>query len=159
MRTLALCCPESEACPKYPTPLGTFCSSRRVRSPEMFELRESPSGWDSETNSVKAGMDRVTLFAGATLALQELSTQERFSETQVAVASATSRKASALECLRLFEVLLFKVAELWEYVVHLNRRGGTPDVCTCMKAGAANLLFFIRMLCPLLVEFASPNAS
>lgn len=83
----------------------------------MYELHKPPSGWDSATNSVIAGRDRVTLFAGATLALQELSTLERFAETQVAVASATTKMAWALECLRLLEVCV-EISVRWFNVSH-----------------------------------------
>lgn len=70
----------------------------------MFELQQSPTRLDEATNSVVAGTDRVKLFKGAEQALLELSTQERFSDTRVAVASSTSRKESAMACLRLFQV-------------------------------------------------------
>lgn len=70
----------------------------------MFELRQAPTMLDAATNSVVAGNDRVKLFPGAELALRELNTQEVFSDTQVAVASSTSRSEWALACLRLFEV-------------------------------------------------------
>ncbi|CAM9245912.1 unnamed protein product [Choristocarpus tenellus] len=73
-------------------------------SPEMFELRGEPSGWNETRNEVIAGRDRVTLFPGAVVALRDLHTQERFANTKVAVASATSHKSRALECLRLLEV-------------------------------------------------------
>lgn len=70
----------------------------------MYELRQSPSRWDAEGKAAVAGIDRVRLFPGAELALQELATQERFSDTQVAVASATTDKKYALKCLQLIEV-------------------------------------------------------
>lgn len=70
----------------------------------MFELSRSPTSLDSSNNTVVAGRDRVKLFKGAELALLELSTQERFSDTQVAVASSTTKREWALECLRLFQV-------------------------------------------------------
>lgn len=53
-----------------------------------------------------AGSDRLKLFEGALLALRELSTQERFSGTQVAVASSTTEGEWALECLRLLQVCM-----------------------------------------------------
>ena len=59
---------------------------------------------DEAANTVVAGSDRLTLFEGAELALRELHTQERFSGTQVAVASSTSRTEWALKCLRLLQV-------------------------------------------------------
>ena len=70
----------------------------------MFELRQAPTRFDAATGSVVAGRDRVRLFAGALSALQELTTQERFSGTQIAVASSTTQKQWALDCLSLFEV-------------------------------------------------------
>lgn len=70
----------------------------------MFELSEAPSSLDTETNTVIAGNDRVRLFPGAHLALKELSTDERFSDTRVAVASSTSRVEWASTCLSLLEV-------------------------------------------------------
>lgn len=79
-------------------------ASLSTREPEMFELQQSPTRLDEATNSVVAGTDRVKLFKGAQQALLELSTQERFSDTRVAVASSTSRKESAMACLRLFQV-------------------------------------------------------
>lgn len=79
-------------------------ASLSTREPEMFELQQSPTRLDEATNSVVAGTDRVKLFKGAEQALLELSTQERFSDTRVAVASSTSRKESAMACLRLFQV-------------------------------------------------------
>lgn len=84
-----------------------FINTAASRSPELFELPQAPTGWDSATNSVKAGRDRLTLFPGAKLAFQELSSQEKFSNTEVAVASATTRKSWALECLRLLEVSFY----------------------------------------------------
>lgn len=73
----------------------------------MFELLKAPSGWDPETNSVIAGKDRVTLFAGAILALRELSSQDKFSETNIAVASSTSKRDWATDCLQLLEVRFY----------------------------------------------------
>ncbi|CAM9687099.1 unnamed protein product, partial [Hapterophycus canaliculatus] len=72
--------------------------------PELFELRSPPTRLDEATNSMIAGPDRLKMFKGAELALRELSTQERFSDTQVAVASSTSRQEWALTCLRLLQV-------------------------------------------------------
>ncbi|CAM9337690.1 unnamed protein product [Laminaria digitata] len=73
-------------------------------TPEMFELRQSPTRFDAATGTVVAGRDRVSLFAGALTALRELTTQERFSDTQIAVASSTTQRQWALDCLRLFEI-------------------------------------------------------
>ncbi|CAM9387145.1 unnamed protein product [Scytosiphon promiscuus] len=72
--------------------------------PELFELRSPPTRLDEASNSILAGPDRLKMFKGAELALQELSTQERFSDTQVAVASSTSRREWALTCLGLLQV-------------------------------------------------------
>ncbi|CAM9152489.1 unnamed protein product [Ectocarpus sp. 4 AP-2014] len=91
---------EKEAVPK----LVVFDCDMCLWEPEMFELQQSPTRLDEATNSVVAGTDRVKLFKGAEQALLELSTQERFSDTRVAVASSTSRKESAMACLRLFQV-------------------------------------------------------
>lgn len=75
-----------------------------TREPELFQLDGAPTELDEATNSVVAGADRLKLFKGAAQALLELSTQERFAGTKVAVASATSRMEWALECLRLLQV-------------------------------------------------------
>ena len=75
-----------------------------ARTPEMFELRQAPTRFDAATGTVVAGRDRVRLFAGALAALRELTTQERFSDTKIAVASSTTQRQWALDCLRLFEV-------------------------------------------------------
>ncbi|CAN0294980.1 unnamed protein product, partial [Discosporangium mesarthrocarpum] len=73
-------------------------------SPEMFQLNSAPSGWNESTNTVIAGRGFVKIFPGAVLALRELHSHDKFQETQVAVASATSHKSYAMECLRCFEV-------------------------------------------------------
>lgn len=89
-----------------------------ARSPEMFELDKAPSAWDPSTNAVIAGRDRVRLFDGALLALRELSSKASFAETHIAVASSTSRKPWAMECLQLFEVSS-----------RSNRRESRPSPC------------------------------
>ena len=50
----------------------------------MFELRAPPSKWDAASNTVVCGSDRVKLFCGATLALQELRNKPEFKNTKVA---------------------------------------------------------------------------
>ncbi|CAM9707127.1 unnamed protein product, partial [Ectocarpus sp. 8 AP-2014] len=95
---------EKEAVPK----LVVFDCDMCLWEPEMFELQQSPTRLDEATNSVVAGTDRVKLFKGAEQALLELSTQERFSDTRVAVASSTSRKESAMACLRLFQPFIVR---------------------------------------------------
>lgn len=74
-----------------------------VWTPEMFELRGKPSEWCSKTNTVKAGRDRVKLFSGAKLALQELHFDKRFEDTIVACASSTSHRSYAMDCLHMLE--------------------------------------------------------
>lgn len=106
-----------------------FVNTAASRSPELFELPQAPTGWDSATNSVKAGRDRLTLFSGARLALQELSSQEKFSNTEVAVASATTKESWALECLRLLEVCFFcdfRVSRRGTSCVSGNSQRGAP---------------------------------
>ena len=93
--------------PPSPLAAGAAAAAAAVaaaRTPEMFELRQSPTRFDAATGSVVAGRDRVRLFDGALAALRELTTQERFSDTQIAVASSTTQRQWALDCLGLFEV-------------------------------------------------------
>lgn len=100
-----------------------------VREPELFELRSPPTRLDEATNSVLAGPDRLKMFKGAELALLELSTQERFSDTQVAVASSTSRLEWALTCLGLLQVGTRECSSWWCWcsrmhpVLQISERG------------------------------------
>eukprot|EP00903_Cladosiphon_okamuranus_P020234 g18571.t1 len=91
---------EADVVPK----LVVFDCDMCLWEPELFQLAAPPTVLDEATNTVISGSDRLKLFEGAQLALRELYTQERFSATQVAVASATSRKESALLSLRLLQI-------------------------------------------------------
>ena len=88
----------------------------------MFELNRPPSRLDAESNTVIAGSDRVRLFPGAQLALRELTTQERFSDTKVAVASSTTKREWALTCLRLLQV-------------HMREKDACRSFCLCVGVG------------------------
>lgn len=75
-----------------------------------------------------AGPDRLNLFKGAELALLELSTQERFSGTQVAVASSTTEREWALECLRLLQVRVVEGdTHTVRGIVAIVGASGSPD--------------------------------
>lgn len=115
----------SRSRPLSPPPRLTY------REPELFQLAGAPSTLDEATNSVVAGSDRLKLFKGAELALQELSTQERFSGTQVAVASSTSRREWALRCLSLLQVRVLSLipsVRQQQYVLSYSDRPYTRQV-------------------------------
>ena len=68
-------------------------------SPEMYELDNAPTKWDSKRGGVKAGSDTVTLYPGARDTLMRLLTDPTFQECKIAAASSTTEPAYAKTCL------------------------------------------------------------
>ncbi|CAM9637766.1 unnamed protein product [Chrysoparadoxa australica] len=75
-----------------------------VWTPEMFELSKGPERYLAEYNTIQAGKQRVQVFEGAITAFQEVQTLEHFSDTKIAVASATQHRSWAETCLSMFEL-------------------------------------------------------
>eukprot|EP00931_Biecheleriopsis_adriatica_P083181 TRINITY_DN56737_c0_g1_i1.p1 TRINITY_DN56737_c0_g1~~TRINITY_DN56737_c0_g1_i1.p1 ORF type:complete len:182 (-),score=37.46 TRINITY_DN56737_c0_g1_i1:4-549(-) len=73
-------------------------------SPEMYELRASPTTYSSERGGVIAGRDTVRLFPGAKVVLKRLLTDDSFKDVRIGVASSTTEPAFASTCLEVLPV-------------------------------------------------------